>query len=110
MHKAGWNIATSQRRDVGSTRIKVNKWQRRDVSTSRRCNVITSARVFVSPSLKAKGDQNSRHRRSYELGHRNQSSRTLTLKKGPTFVFYFFWIKVLMFYRLNICVLTFSMF
>ena len=35
-HKDGWNIATSQHRDVGSINLKVNKWQRRDVSTSRR--------------------------------------------------------------------------
>ena len=34
VHKDGWNIATSQRRDVGSTYIEVNKRQRRDVSTS----------------------------------------------------------------------------
>ena len=34
VHKDGWNVATSQRRDVGSTNIKVNKRQRRDVSTS----------------------------------------------------------------------------
>ena len=35
---------------------------------------------------------------------------TLILKKSPTFVFSSFRIEVLMFYRLNICVLTFSMF
>ena len=40
MHKDGRNIATSQRRDVGSTRIKVN--------------VATSAPFFASPSLKEK--------------------------------------------------------
>ena len=34
VHKDGWNVATFQRRDVGSTNIKVNKRQRRDVSTS----------------------------------------------------------------------------
>ena len=49
VHKAGWNVATSQRRDVGSTKIEVNKWQRRDISA-----------IFASPSLKAKGDQNWR--------------------------------------------------
>ena len=90
MHKAGWNVATSQRRDVGSTRIKVNKRQRRDVSTPRRCNVTTLQchdvnASFVSPSLKAKGDQNSRHRRSYELGHGNQSSSDLDLEEEPYF-------------------------
>ena len=34
VHKDGWNVVTSQRRDVGSTNIKVNKQQRRDVSAS----------------------------------------------------------------------------
>ena len=40
VHKDGWNVATSPhvamspRRDVGSTNIKVNNRQRRDVSAS----------------------------------------------------------------------------
>ena len=40
--KDGWNVATSQRRDVGSTNIKVNNRQRSDASTSQRCDVPTS--------------------------------------------------------------------
>ena len=48
VHKAGWNVATSQRGDVGSTRIEVNKRQCRDASTPRR------QRDFAYPSLKAK--------------------------------------------------------
>ena len=48
VHEDVWNVATSPRRDVGSTNIKVNKRQRRDVSTSRRCNVATSVRVLSS--------------------------------------------------------------
>ena len=53
------NVATPQRRDVGSTNLKVNKWQRRDASTSRRLNVATWQRRDVSASsvfssLKAK--------------------------------------------------------
>ena len=48
VHKDGWNIATSQRRDVGSTNIKVNKRQRRDVSMLRRLNATTSARILSS--------------------------------------------------------------
>ena len=36
------HVVTSQRRDVGSTTMQVNKQQRRDVSTSRRLNVATS--------------------------------------------------------------------
>ena len=53
MQRAGRNVATSQRRDVGSTKIEVNKQQRRDVSTSRRLNVATSQRRGVSDELKS---------------------------------------------------------
>ena len=53
------SVVTSQRRDVGSTNIEVNKRQRRDVSTSRRLNVATSQHrdvnaISASPSSKAK--------------------------------------------------------
>ena len=53
------HVVTSQRRDVGSTNIKVNNRQRRNASTSRRLNVATSQRRDVSASsvfssLKAK--------------------------------------------------------
>ena len=48
VHKDGWNVASSQRRDVGSTLVKVNNMQRRDASTLRRCNVATSVRVLPS--------------------------------------------------------------
>ena len=55
----GWNVATSQRRDVGSTDIKVNNRQQSDASTSRRRNVATLQRRDMSASsafssLKAK--------------------------------------------------------
>ena len=40
------HVVTPQRHDVGSTNLKVNKWQR--------CNVATLARVVFS-SLKANG-------------------------------------------------------
>ena len=36
------HVVTSQRRDVGSTNIKVKNRQRRDASTLRRLNVATS--------------------------------------------------------------------
>ena len=103
MHKDGWNVATSQHRDVGSTYIEVNKRQRRDVSAS-----------YASQSLNAKrgpefeggiGD-----RGTYELGHGNHSSRTLTLEKSHHFVSSSFRTERLMFYRLTICVFSFSMF
>ena len=45
------HVVMSQRRDVGSTNIKVNKRQRRDVSTSRRLNISTSQRRDVSASF-----------------------------------------------------------
>ena len=48
VHKDGWNVTTSQRRDVGSTNIKVNNRQRRDASTSRHLNVATSVQVLSS--------------------------------------------------------------
>ena len=44
-HEADRNVATLGRRDVGSTKIEVNKRQRRDVNT-----------ISASPSLKAKRD------------------------------------------------------
>ena len=44
----GWNIATSQRRDIGSTNIKVNNRKRSDASTSRRRNVATLQRCNVA--------------------------------------------------------------
>ena len=55
----GWNVVTSQRRDVGSTNIKVNNRQRSDASTSQRRNVATLQRRDMSASsafssLKAK--------------------------------------------------------
>ena len=87
-------MAGAQRRDVGSTYIEFNKRQRatsqrRDVSTSRCLNVSAS---YVSQSLKAKGDQNSkgvRRSRTYELGH-GDHDRTLTLVKSHHFCIFFF--------------------
>ena len=76
--------------------------QRRDVSSS-----------YASQSLKEKREQNSRgigDRGTYELGHENHSSRTLTLEKSHHFVSSSFLTERLMFYRLTICVLLFSMF
>ena len=49
-HESGCNVVTFQRRDVGSTNEKVNKQQRRDVSTSRRLNVVTSQHRDVAMS------------------------------------------------------------
>ena len=98
VHKDGWNVVTSQRRDVGSTNFKVNKWQHRDASTSRRLSFATPQRrdvlmsrrqrEFYLLSLKAKrgaefeasgiGDQGT-----YELGHGNQNSSDVNLEEEP---------------------------
>ena len=45
MHESGWNVATSPRRDVGSTNEKSHQ-----AATSRRLNVATSQRRDVSTS------------------------------------------------------------
>ena len=61
------NVVTSQRRDVGSTKIEVNKRQRRDISTSRRQH-----KFYLSIIKSKKRDQNSGHRDTYGLGHGKQ--------------------------------------
>ena len=52
MQKVGRNVATSQCRDVGSTRMEVNKQQ-----TSLRLNVTTSERILHQTSLKGHGPE-----------------------------------------------------
>ena len=75
VHKAGWNIATFQCRDVGSTNIEVNKWQRRDVSAS-----------SASPSLKAKrGPEFEGGKIVRTRARKVRAATTLILKKRPSF-------------------------
>ena len=108
MDKDGWNVATSQRRDIGSTRIKVNKClnvatsQRRDVSTSRRLNVATTQRrstlqrhdvseSFSLSIIKSKGGPEFKASKIVRTKARKvRTAATLILKKSPTFVFFFF--------------------
>ena len=59
------NIATSQRRDVGSTNIEVNKQQRHDVSTSRRQHDFCLSIIKSKKGTKIRGGGG----RSYEGGH-----------------------------------------
>ena len=59
VHKDGWNVATSQRHDVPTSRRWVNQYKSQQSATSRRLNVPTSQRRDVSASsvflsLKAK--------------------------------------------------------
>ena len=77
MHKDGWNVTTSQRRDVPTSRRWVNIYKSQQAATSRRLNVATLqhhdvSASYASQSLKEKGDQNSEgdgRSRTYELGH-----------------------------------------
>ena len=128
VHKDGWNVATSQRRNVAtSQRCDVatlgQLCRSQQAATSRCLNVVTSQRRDVATSRRQselclsiikskKGDQNSRHRGSYELGHGNQSSGDIDLDEEPVIwiFFAFFWTVVLMFDILRICIFLFSMF
>ena len=94
------HVVTPQRRNVGSTNIKVNKRQRRDVSAS---SASPSLKAKRGPEFEASGDHTNE-------GTEIRAVVTLILKKGSTFVSSSFRIEVLMFYRLTICVLIFSMF
>ena len=116
MHKAGWNITTFQCRDVPTSQRWVNKHgsqraakvatsQRRDVSKSRR------QRDFSITIIKGKRDRNLRASRFVRTRARKaEQQRRKSVKKTVTFVFFFFPERMMMFYRLNTCVLTSSMF
>ena len=72
------HVVMSQRLDVGSTNIKVNKRQRRDVATSRR-----QCEFFLLIIKSKKGVQNLRYRESFEPGRGNQSSSDIDLEEEP---------------------------
>ena len=77
VHKAGRNVMTSQRRDVGSMIIEVNKWQRCDISV-----------IFASPSLKAKRGPEIRASKNVRTRARKaEQQRPRSTKKRPTFLF-----------------------
>ena len=61
VHKDGWNVATSQRRDVGSTNIKVNKRQHREVSAN---SVFSSLKAKRGAELGVSGIVRTRARKS----------------------------------------------
>ena len=67
------NVATPQRRDVGSTNIKVNKRQRRDVSASSASPPLKAKR---GPEFEAIGDRTNE-------GTEIRVAVTLILKKSP---------------------------
>ena len=61
MHEEVWNVATSQRRDVGSTNVQVNKRQRRDVSTS---SAFSALKASGGADLESSGGVRTRARNS----------------------------------------------
>ena len=89
--------------------------QRRDTSTSRRLNFATPqlrdvSAISSSPSLKAKGTRIRGDRKTYELGHEKQSSSDEINGEDSFFCIFFFPERLLMFYRLILCIPEFSMF
>ena len=77
VHKDGWNVVTSptsrrphvmtsQRCDVGSTNIKVNKRQRRDVSAS---SVFSSLKAKRGAEFEVSGIVQTRARKSEQQHH-----------------------------------------
>ena len=103
-----------ERRDVPTSRRWVNKRQRHDVSTSQRLNIATLQRrdinaISVSSSLKEKrGPEFEASRCVQTKARKAEQQRRKSVKKTATFVFFFQ--RITRFYRLNICVLTSSMF
>ena len=95
------HVVSSQRRDVGSTYIEVNKRQRRDVLTSRRPNVATSQRrdvptsrrqrefcLSIIKSKKGTRIQGIGDRGAYELGHGNHNSNNFDLGEEPIILYF----------------------
>ena len=122
VHEDVWNVATSPRRDVPTSRRWVNYYagqqaassrcsQRRDVSTSRRWNVATSVRVLFSHHLKANRVQKLRYRETYGLGHGIQSNSDIVLEEEPVICIVSSFLTIeLMFYISYIGILLVSMF
>ena len=100
-HEAGRNVATS-----GQHEEEVNKWP-----TSRRLNIATLAR-FSSTIIKSKkGPEFEGIEERTNEGTESRAAAT-QISGEETYFFYFLLllIKLLMFYRLNTCVITSSMF
>ena len=111
------HVVTSQRRDVGSTNVQVNKQQRRDVSTSRRLNVAMLQRRDVNASsafssLKANGGADLGDREAYERGHGIPAQQRHRLRRSARDLYCFsFLLDIrMMFFRLNNVIFLFSMF
>ena len=104
--KVGRNVATYQRRDVGSMRR--GSQQVTNVMTSQRCDVNT---ISASTSLKAKGPEIERGigKRTDE-GMESIAAATQISGEDTCFCIFFFSEKRLMIYRLIKCIIKSSMF
>ena len=106
VQKVGRNFVTSQRRDVGSTRMEVNKWQ-----TLRCPNVATSVRILHQTSLKAHGPEIEGESKYVRTRARKESDNEPDQgRRQLLFLVFFFPERLLMFYRLILCITEFSMF
>ena len=100
-----WSREKKSRKLVGTSRRRVNKkrkstsGQRRDVSAN-----------SPSPSLKAKGTRIRGDQETYGLGHGKQSSSDEISGEDSCFCIFFIPERLLMFYRLILCIPVFSMF
>ena len=110
MQKVGKNVATSQRCDVSTSRLRVNEngsQQVANVATSQRRDVSV---ISSSQSLKAKGTRIRGDQKTYRLGHRKKSSSDKISGEDNCFCIFFFPERLVMFYRLILCIPEFSMF
>ena len=92
-------------RDVPTSRRQVNK--KKKSTTGQRRDVVANS---VSTSLKAKGPEiEGGIGKMYRLGHGKQRSSDLYQRRKTGFCIFFFFEKLLMFYRLMACIIKSSM-
>ena len=119
--KAGRNIATSQHLDIPTSRRRVKEkrkstsGQRRNASTSRRLNVAMLQRrdvsvISASPSLKAKGTKNRLIGKRTDEGTESRAAANQISGEDSCFCIFFFPERLLMFYRLIMCITKSNMF
>ena len=96
---------TLQRRDVPTSRRQVNENRSQQAATSRRQHNFC---LSIIKSKKGTRNQGGRYVRT--RARKVEQQRRKSVKKTVTFVFFFFLERMMMFYRLNTCVPTSSMF
>ena len=83
MHESGCNVATLGQPIQKSTGCNVATSPRRDVSTSRRCNVAMSARDMLSIIKSTKGSEIEAWGGVRTRARKSRAAATLTSKKCP---------------------------